>query len=257
MAKLLSLGAGVDSRNNGFTPLLAAAYSGFSDVCEVLLGLGKADIEDTIPLDERTALSLASSMGHVSTVTLLLSHGARVDNRSTNGFTPLLTAAQHGHTKVCELLLERGEASVKERSLKGFTPFLVAAQGGHSDVCELLLAHGSDIEERQPVTLDTALHEAAIFGYENLLNLLISHKADVNSRDRIGTTPLHLASQEGHISSVMAVLEAGADPLLPQEDGDLPIHCAASRNQTEVVKLLIERARCSPDQVKTYFNKTK
>ena len=127
---------------------------------------------------------------------------------------------------------------------------MVAAQFGHTEVCELLLANGSDLEERLPRTLYTALHIAATDGHQSLLELLLSHKADVNSRDRRGGTPLHLASQEGHLASVVALLQAGADPLLPARDGALPIHKAAQHNHTEVVRILIESTKCSPDQVR-------
>ena len=91
---------------------------------------------------------------------------------------------------------------------------------------------------------------AAINGHESLLQLLLSHKADVNSRDRIESTPLHLASQEGHLACVEKLLQAGADPMLPNVDGALPIHMAASNNHDEVVWILLEQGGCSPDQVR-------
>ena len=61
---------------------------------------------------------------------------------------------------------------------------------------------------------------------------------------------LHLASQEGHLASVVALLQAGADPLLPAIKGALPIHLAAQNNHGEVVRILIEQGGCSFDQVR-------
>ena len=117
------------------------------------------------------ALVHAAAEGDVDLVQMLLSQGARLDVRD-EGFTPLLVAAQFGHTEVCKLLLETGKANVKETTPDGFTPLLHAAQSGHNEVCELLLANGSDLEERLPRALDTALHEAAIDGNQSLLELL-------------------------------------------------------------------------------------
>ena len=57
---LLSQGARVDARDQGFTPLLAAAQYGHTEVCE-----------------------------------LLLSKGAKVDTKDNQGFTPFLVAAQY------------------------------------------------------------------------------------------------------------------------------------------------------------------
>ena len=101
----------------------------------------------------------AAAAGDASKVEMLLSQGARVDARE-QGFTPLLVAAQYGHTEVCKLLLETGKANVKETTPDGFTPLLLAAQKGHTEVCELLLANGSDLEESQTGTLYTSLHYA-------------------------------------------------------------------------------------------------
>ena len=133
------------------------------------------------------------------------------------------------------------------------TPFLAAAEEGHTEVCELLLANGSNLEERNAGQF-TALHKAASCCDQSLLLLLLSHKANVNSRSRTEATPLHLASQEGHLASVVALLQAGADPLLPQNDGALPIHLASLRNNRDVVRILVDQGRCSPDQVTSSQN---
>ena len=66
--------------------------------------------------DERDiALFSAAFNGDARKVEELLSQGGRVDFRD-QGFTPLLIAAQKGHTEVCKMLLETGKANVKETS---------------------------------------------------------------------------------------------------------------------------------------------
>ena len=286
VAELLSKGARVDVRDRGFTPLLIAAGFGHTEVCELLLDQGKANIEETEPLGENSALNQAASTGNASTVALLLSKGARVDTRNKSGDTPLLIAAQFGQTEVCELLLEKGKANIEEagsidetalsiaarsgdaktvalllskgarvdtRDKNRDTPFLAAAEEGHTEVCELLLAKGSNLEESNAGQF-TALHKAAACRDQSLLLLLLSHKANVNSRSRTEATPLHTASQEGHLTSVVALLQAGADPLLAQNDGALPIHLAYLRNNSDVVRILVDQGGCSPDQVTTAQN---
>ena len=161
------------------------------------------------------ALVHAAASGDVSTVAMLLSQGARVDARE-QGWTPLLVAANYGHTKVCELLLD----------------------------------NGSDLEEKYPLTQHTALHLAALYGHESLLRLLLKSKPNLNIRNRRESTPLHSASQEGHLTCVKKLLEAGADQLLPDYQGFLPIHSAADHNHDEVVWILIKQGECSPDQVR-------
>ena len=163
------------------------------------------------------------------------------------GAALIVSAAADGDAAMVGMLLSQG-ARVDVRD-KGFTPLLAAAQRGHKEVCELLLASGSDIEEKHPGILDNALQFTAARGHQSLLELLLSHKADVNSRNRLGFTPLHTASQGGHLASVLALLQAGADPLLPAVDFALPIHTAAALNHIEVVRILIEQGSCRIDQV--------
>ena len=141
----------------------------------------------------------------------------------------LFNAAYHGDARNVSELLLKG-AMVDFRNKKGFTPLLAAAQRGHTEVCELLLEKGSDLEESESSAQYTALHLAAIYGHESLLQLLIKYKPNLNIRTRTEATPLHLASQEGHLASVKILLQAGADPLLPKVNGALAIHLAAKHN---------------------------
>ena len=75
---LLEAGGDVgETDEDGYTPLLLAAYFGHPEVCELLLERGKANVEETNSLGN-TALKLAAMESHVSTVALLLSKGAKV-----------------------------------------------------------------------------------------------------------------------------------------------------------------------------------
>ena len=95
--------------------------------------------------------------GDLEGVMAALAQGGSVAWRDCRGFTPLLTAAQNGHTDICGLLLTHG-SDVSDRTHQGTTSMITAAQKGHTDICGLLLAHGSDVNEIDPVTKDTALH---------------------------------------------------------------------------------------------------
>ena len=137
---------------------------------------------------------------------------------------------------------------VRVRGPKGFTPLLAAAQYGHTDICGLLLAHGSNVNEAEPDTKQTALHLAACFGHNASVEALLSWRAEVNQQDQRGWTSLHLACQEGHLLCVRTLLKARASLTLPTIEGSLPIHAAAQNNRMEVVRTLLKHG-CSPDMV--------
>ena len=130
----------------------------------------------------------------------------------------------------------------------GVTPLLVAAQNGHTDICGLLLTHISEANEMEPKTKRTALYYAAIKGHEAVVEALLSWGAIVDAQDYAGMTPLYFACQEGHLACVLALLKAGASVSVPNNYGDLPIHSAAGQNRVEIVKTLLNYG-CCPDMV--------
>ena len=135
------------------------------------------------------------------------------------------------------------------RNQQGGTPLLVAAQNGHTNICGLLLAYGSDVNEMQHKRKFTALHYAVVGGHVAVVEALLSWGAAVDQQDHGGVTPLHAACQEGHLPCVLALLKAGASTTLPGPGGTVAIHIAAYHNKVEVVRALLEHG-CHPDMVR-------
>jgi ankyrin repeat protein len=124
-------------------------------------------------LTESTPVLLAAERGDLEAVRVLISHGAKVDERNTYGKTPLILAAMNGHTETAKLLLNNG-AKIDERSDQGSTAFLLAALGGHIQTVELLLNSGARINERSKAA-NTALILAAWKGHTQLLEFLLKY----------------------------------------------------------------------------------
>ena len=51
---------------------------------------------------------------------------------------------------------------------------------------------------------------------------MIQAGRDVNEQNGWGNTPLHKASENGHVEVITALLAAGADKTMKDEDGDTP-----------------------------------
>ena len=74
---------------------------------------------------------------------MFLKAGADPNAAAEDGSTPLMVAAQYGHSEVLQLLLEAG-ADKNAAKTNGVTALLVAAQNGHVESLWLLLEAGAD-----------------------------------------------------------------------------------------------------------------
>ncbi|KAL9964407.1 hypothetical protein ACROYT_G028047 [Oculina patagonica] len=144
--ELLNNGADVNwkaSRDLWFrTPLMQAAKSGMTDVCQLYIE-HSADV-NACTVSKYTALILAARYGKTEVCKLLLSKGADVNSQTKEGETALMWAAHGGYCNTCKLLLESG-AKVDLQDVYGFTALIHAARDGHMDTCIVLLDFGADV----------------------------------------------------------------------------------------------------------------
>lgn len=115
-----------------------------------------------------------------------------IDCRNAS-FTLLMLAAQKGHDKVAEILLNYGaniEAKADRRNFQD-TPLLIACRTNHYKVVELLLNYGANIEYQDDID-KTPMCYAAINGNVKIIKLLLGHGAEINA-DIHDYTPLMLA----------------------------------------------------------------
>ncbi|PHZ08986.1 ankyrin, partial [Rhizopus microsporus ATCC 52813] len=87
----------------------------------------------------------------------------------------------------------------------------------------------------------TILHRACTDGsFEKVKELLSIAGANSCERDNAGYTPLHEAALRGKTDIVRLLLEYNADVNSRGADLDTPLHDAAENGHTEVVQLLLE-----------------
>ena len=87
----------------------------------------------------------------------------------------------------------------------------------------------------------TALHYAAVCGLDAVVHFLVTeHSQDVHSRGfKTESTPLHLASQRGHVEVARVLLYHGADVTAQNGSGWTPLHEASAEGHMEVVRILL------------------
>ena len=188
--------------------------------------------------DGSTALhSVVAANEDVDTIALLLDHGADIDSRDGNGYTPTQRAISHGHPKIAEYLLRRG-ADAHTPCQRGESKLIVACRRGYGTVVELLLNGGADIKE---IFLGRpALHSA---GDPTIITMLIRHGAVLDETDEeTGRTSLSSAAAFGESTSVEALCAAQANPNIQDRLGQTALYLADIRRQPYIVELLLSHA---------------
>lgn len=124
------------------TPLIVASRVGDLSKVKLLIAKG-ADLEAK-DRDDWTALMIASKHGHLSIVQELIRSEANVDTKDKKNQTALFFAVQNGHLSIIKELVRNG-AVVNVVNMYGDTPLIHAAVWrGCAFICIFLLLNGAD-----------------------------------------------------------------------------------------------------------------
>ncbi|KAG2487525.1 hypothetical protein HYH03_013806 [Edaphochlamys debaryana] len=160
-----------------------------------------------------------------------------------------ITARQEGDLEtVRRLLANPGVDSARD---DGTTPLILAAERGHTRVVRLLLEAGADMNAATEGG-DTALSLAAAEGHTEVVRLLAEAGADVNAADEEGSAPLAVAAHRGHTEVVRALLRAGAEQGAKDAEGNTALHLAASAGREEAVAALLQASSAHFDTPNEY-----
>ena len=143
--------------------------------------------------------------------------GADINAQSDEGESPLHMAAINGNSAAVHALIEAG-ADINARHKYGATPIHSAAINGNPAVAKKLIDAGADVRVRNNDG-NTPLH-LAVLSSPTVTALLIEAGADVNTWNSLRNTPLHIAMTFAKIDAAMLLLDAGADPLAQNAQGE-------------------------------------
>ncbi|KAI0867515.1 ankyrin repeat-containing domain protein [Hypoxylon argillaceum] len=192
------------------------------------------------PIGNYTPLSLAAEAGHERLVQLLLNDDAiSPDEADPQGDRPLIRAAQRGHERIADMLLDKG-ALIDLKNIAGETSFFKAVFFRKQQMAEILLRRGADVNSKAENGNTPLIH--AIRRGSEFANLLLNYGADVNVEDKYGQTPLAEAIRlEYDKETISLFLAKGAKLNVCNKDGMSPLAFAAQQRSKETVKLLLAK----------------
>merc|ERR1711998_612993 len=84
-------------------------------------------------------------------------------------------------------------------------------------------------------------------GHFEVVQALIQAGADKDLAQEQGATPLFIATEKGHAEVVNELISAGADLDKQKAGGWSPMHNAAYHDRTAIALALLRSARCNPN----------
>ncbi|CAM4512454.1 unnamed protein product [Caretta caretta] len=226
------------------TPLHYCARVGNADVLlEMLKHISTSQMQQSINKQAKndwSPLLVAAERGHTAIVKILLQHHARVDVFDEHGKAALHLAAENGHDQIADVLLWH-KAFVNAKTKLGLTPLHLSAQNGYNHLVKLLVETHLASIDAMTLTKRTPLHLAALTGQLDVCTSLLSMSADVNATDMQGQTPLHLAAENDHSEVVQFFLKHKPELVTSANvEGSTCAHIAASKGSVAVIKELLK-----------------
>lgn len=181
VAILLQAGASLKApKGECKTPLMLAVECSNCQILRMLLAAG-AQVNTAAGTGEQNAtLHVAAQLGHCQVAQMLLDAGAQVNAVDAKGNTPLHVAARYGHTGVLHVL-HAERAAVNCTNKYGVAPLMMAAKYCHGAAVAKLLAVGAAVNAANPAGVgggSTALHRAAGNGHLSIVNSLLAAGAN-------------------------------------------------------------------------------
>ncbi|XP_067668176.1 serine/threonine-protein phosphatase 6 regulatory ankyrin repeat subunit B-like [Haliotis asinina] len=271
MRTVINLTDHIFSKNEIKAVLNASILSGSMAVMKVLF----TAFEDKISEDTVSELFLdAAEREHIEMVTFLLQKGANIANTNEDRNNILHLAVKRNNIRIMKLALQfmKELSLVNNRNSNGTTPVMLAALNGQKDVFDLLVSNAayltllddkdnsvlhyackggntsivqhlirvSDINKKQRYGL-TPVMVAALYGQKDGFDLLVSNAADLTLLDDEDKSVLHYACEGGNTSIVQHLIRV-CDINQKRRDGRTPVMDAALHGQKDVFDLLVSNA---------------
>jgi ankyrin repeat protein len=184
----------------------------------------------------------AARQGDIGIVQELLDHGAKPDFRVADADilpeTPLLLAAEQGHTQVMRLLLKRGADPNAKVGLNP-APLTEVIGKGQWEAVRVLVEAGIDVNAGENTGRPALMSVAGMIDGDDTFSLLLAKGAHVNGKSLDGFTPLMTTAVTGYLEHFQRLLKAGADIKVQDIDDQTILMWAVLSDKVEMVRAVL------------------
>ncbi|CAI5652952.1 ankyrin repeat and SOCS box protein 5 isoform X1 [Oreochromis niloticus] len=191
---------------------------------------------NVLTIDHVTPLHEACLGDHVACARALIDAGANVNASTIDGVTALFNACTVGSVACTEILLENG--AKPQSLLYQPSPIHEATSKGHYGCVEALVTWGADVDMDIP-HLGTALYTACVCQELECARKLLREGANVQKGKSLDS-PLHAAAEKDCTAVVKLLLDFGADINARNTEFQRPVDVAPPSSLTEGFLLLYE-----------------
>lgn len=233
---LLKKGARTQTENlDGETPEYLAWHNGHDEATRIFR---------RYKTERLNKFRQAARKGSVPELKQLLDCEVGTGDRDRSGSSALDLAAENGRVEAVRFLLEVARVNPNDAKHRHTTALHRAAREGYEEVVNILLRHGArlDVYDKDKMT---PLHRAAAWGRDPSITTICRFMRNsgctgvtVDVRGPNGVTPLMLASRQGRITSILLLLDFGADASLKDWQGETAREKAYSYGHINVMKFL-------------------
>jgi ankyrin repeat protein len=194
-------------------------------------------------------LHAAAASGSTAEVEDAVKEGADLNARDPFGRTPLMVAVYRRDLAVAQALIKLG-ANVNALEHQSYDALTIAAVQNDAEMLDLLITSGGNTRAITSPYAGTALIAAAHLGNVEAVTALIAGRAPLDHVNRLGMTALIEAIVLGeggvrHQAVVSALIAAGADVNLANNQGTRPYALAVDKGFTAIAALL-QKAGATP-----------
>ncbi|KAK2912007.1 hypothetical protein QQF64_027890 [Cirrhinus molitorella] len=170
-----------------------------------------------------------------------------------NGNTALHYSVSHSNFSIVKILLAAGVCNVNHQNKAGYTPIMLASLAAVETkddmmVVEELFSRG-DVNAKASQAGQTALMLAVSHGRIDMVRALLAAGAEVNIQDDEGSTALMCAGEHGHADIVKLLLaQTGCDATLTDNDESTALSIALEAGHKDIAMLLYAHVNYSKSQ---------